>query len=77
MGASNPLPLSKPVLHNYLTSVYHVPVEVLQMWKLGENPEDTCDLKGFGYGVPYVIEFKVNGETKRVILETMCPKRSF
>lgn len=73
MSESNPLPLSKPVLHNYLTSVYHVPIEVLKVWKLGENPEDTCDLKGFGYGFPYVIEFKVNGETKRVVLETMRP----
>ena len=31
------------------------------------------DLKGFGYGAPYSIEFSVDGEAKHVILETIRP----
>jgi hypothetical protein len=31
------------------------------------------DLKGFGYGFPYVIEFALGGEVKRAVLETLRP----
>ena len=31
------------------------------------------ELKGFGYGLPYLIEFTVNGQAKRVVLETLKP----
>jgi hypothetical protein len=67
------LPLSKKALHDYLFEVYNAKVEVLRVWRLGEKPEDSGDLKGFGYGFPYVIEFKLNGATTRVVLETMRP----
>ncbi len=67
------LPLSKTALHEYLSEVYNTEVEVLRVWRLGEKPEDSGDLKGFGYGFPYVIEFKLNGKTTRAVLETMRP----
>jgi hypothetical protein len=67
------LPLSKPLLQKYLSSLYEATVEVQRIWRLGEKPEDSGDLKGFGYGFPYVIEFKLQGETRQTVLETMRP----
>lgn len=73
MVDTNALTLSKSVFRDYLTSVYNTNVEVQRVWRLGEKPEDSGDLKGFGYGFPYVIEFRIVDETKRVVLETMRP----
>jgi len=66
------LRVSENVLREYLSSLYDADVKLCGVWRLGaEKPEVSRDLKGFGYGVPYVIEFMVNGVTKRVVLETM------
>ena len=66
------LKLSKKTLQEYLSSVYDSNVEVCSVWRLGgEKIDESGDLKGFGYGFPYVIEFKLAGEIKRVVLETM------
>jgi hypothetical protein len=54
----------------YLSDVYKGSVEVSRIVPLG-RPQGSAELKGFGYGVPYLIEFTVKGETKRVVLETM------
>lgn len=59
-------------LEEYLSSVYKASVKVLRVVPLGG--EGLADLKGFGYGVPYFIEFSVDGEIKRVVLETMRPE---
>jgi len=59
-------------LKEYLASVYKAPVTVLRVAPL--VGEGVADLKGFGYGVPYFIEFKVDDETRRVVLETMRPE---
>lgn len=69
------LSFSEEVLRRYLSSLYGVDVEICGFWRLGcEKAESSKDLKGFGYGVPYVIEFRVKDETKRVVLETMRPE---
>jgi hypothetical protein len=68
------LKLSKRALQEYLSSVYDGNVEVCSVWRLGGEKIEAGDLKGFGYGFPYVIEFKLAGETKRVVLETMRPE---
>jgi len=54
----------------YLSDVYEGSVEVSRIVSLGRS-EGSAELKGFGYGVPYLIEFTVKGEAKRVVLETM------
>jgi hypothetical protein len=65
--------LSQEALRKYLSSIYGKDVEILGVWMLGG--EKLEDLKGFGYGYPYVIEFRVGGgEVKRVVLETMRPE---
>ncbi len=64
--------LSVDALREYLSSLYDVDVEISGVWRLNdEKSEGSNDLKGFGYGVPYIIEFSVDGEAKRVVLETM------
>ena len=57
-------------LEEYLSGVYKADVKVKRVFPLG-GEEKAEDLKGFGYGVPYAVEFSVKGEPKRVVLETM------
>ncbi|MBS7616439.1 phosphotransferase [Candidatus Bathyarchaeota archaeon] len=70
--AAGRLSFSEEKLRNYLSNLYGCDVEVRSVWRLGEEKvEGEKDLKGFGYGFPYIVEFRVNGEFKRVVLETM------
>lgn len=57
-------------IEEYLTSVYGGAVKVARVEPMCTG-EGLADLKGFGYGVPYFVEFEVGGEMKRVVLETM------
>jgi len=62
-------------LRDYLSSVYGKGVKIHYVGELGKEKKKTeKELKGFGYGVPYLIEFAVNGENKSVVLETMRPE---
>jgi len=66
------LRISRESLRGYLASLYCQEVEVLSVWVLGgKESKASEDLKGVGYGFPYVIEFSVGGKVKRVVLETM------
>jgi hypothetical protein len=59
-------------LRDYLSSVCEGSVEVLDVRPLGGVVGD-LELKGFGYGVPYVVEFRFKGSVRRVVLETLRP----
>ena len=59
-------------LEEYLTTVYKKKSKVLRVVPL--KGEKSQDLKEFGYGVPYYIEFVVGQNTKCVVLETMRPE---
>lgn len=65
-------------LREYLSSVYGADVEVRYVGELGKRrvkpAKPRMKLKGFGYGVPYEIEFIVEKKLKRAILETMRPE---
>jgi len=54
-------------LEDYLSSVYKSKVKVSRVSVLGSG----ADLKGFGYGLPCLVEFGVDGGVKSVVLETM------
>lgn len=60
-------------LEAYLSQLFGDSVKISKVRPLGAGEKETIreGLKGFGYGVPYFIEFVVNGKTHRVILETM------
>jgi len=62
-------------LRNYLFSLYGKSVDINYVGELGkEKKKIEKELKGFEYGVPYLIEFSVDGESKSVVLETMRPE---
>ncbi len=63
--------LNKENLEKYLSSLYKGNVIITSINEIGR--EGTEELKGFGYGVPYIIRFSVNNEVKSVVLETMSP----
>ena len=61
-------------LRKYLCSIYKTDVEIQYVGELGKKKERPGKkLKEFGYGVPYLIEFVVKEEIKRVVLETIRP----
>lgn len=60
-------------VEEYLSSVYKKKVKVVGISPLGVS-EGVEALKGFGYGVPYLIEFNVGGEAERAVLETVRPE---
>jgi len=71
-GSIGRIKFSEAALREYLSGLYGSDVEICGVWRLGEKKaEGVKDLKGFGYGVPYVIEFRFKNEVRRVVLETM------
>jgi hypothetical protein len=69
------LTLKMEKLREYLCQLYEAEVEIESVSRLGERKERLeRELKGFGYGVPYLIEFSVKGERKSVVFETMRPE---
>lgn len=66
------LQMSEDIVRDYLSSLYKTDVEICGAWRLGrETIEVSKDLKGFGYGIPYVIKFRIDNKIKCVVLETM------
>lgn len=65
--------LAPKQLESYLSAVYKSPAKVLRFHPIGKEAEikSEKDLKGFGYGLPYVIQFAVDGGIKRIVLESM------
>lgn len=63
--------LKKERLKEYLSTIYRREVNITSVNEIGK--EGAADLKGFGYGIPYVIRFSINGTVKAVVLETMSP----
>ncbi len=69
------LKLSKDALNKYLASLFGETAEVVGVWRLGgKKCAASGDLKGFGYGFPYVIEYKIGDSVKQAVLETMRPE---
>jgi hypothetical protein len=69
------LALRMEKLREYLCNLYGAKVNIETISRLGVKKEKLeKELKGFGYGVPYLIEFSVKGEKKSVVFETMRPE---
>ncbi len=59
-------------LTDYLISLHQKPVRIVSATGHGTQ-EEGDDLKGFGYGSPLFLEYVVDGEQKKAVLETMAP----
>lgn len=62
--------ITRNSLVSYLSSLYGTDVKICSVRRLTGESVD-ADLKGFGYGFPYVIEFIINGAHRHVVFETM------
>ncbi len=64
----------RETLDAYLSSVFGEDVDIISVGELGakeKGKREEGDLKGFGYGTPYLIVVKVGDRVKRIVLETM------
>jgi hypothetical protein len=67
-------------LDAYLSSVFGRDVDIVHVGELEAEPKGVAeegDLKGFGYGVPYLIVVKVGSRVRRIVLETMRAEEGF
>ncbi len=64
--------LDRARLASYLASVLGTPVRIASVSPLGEIVR-TGAAKGYGYGVPLLIEFEAGGEQRRAVLATTSP----
>ncbi|MCX8176241.1 MAG: hypothetical protein N3E48_03285, partial [Candidatus Bathyarchaeota archaeon] len=61
-------------LRRYFREVYGPNTEILRILEMTSGREKRDEeIKGFGYGLPYLIEVSVNGGVKKVVLETIRP----
>jgi hypothetical protein len=69
----NFMKLTTASLEKYLQSIYEKKAKIHDFYPLGIGIKSQArkDLKGFGYGLPYVIEFSIENKIKKVVLETM------
>ncbi len=65
-------PLDRESLASYLASVLGVPVRIAAISPLGEVVR-TGAVKGYGYGVPLLIDYEAAGERRRAVVETTSP----
>ena len=65
--------ISKRKLREYFSTFYNADVKIDYVGELGKKTEKASEmeLKGFGYGKPYLIEFTMDGKNKSVVLETL------
>mgnify|MGYP006295959565 CR=1 FL=1 len=64
------LPFSQDALERYLSSLYGGDVDVIDVRELqGQDASD--QIKGFGYGVPLLIECLFQGREERLVLHTV------
>src|SRR5512138_2348025 len=64
--------LDRENLASYLASVLGMPVRIAAISPLGETVR-TGAVKGYGYGVPLLIDYEAAGETRRAVIETTSP----
>lgn len=63
---------SRENLEPYLSTVLGAPVRVLRISILGEKVRD-CAMKGYGYGMPVLVECEAGGRLRKVVVETLSP----
>lgn len=60
----------------YLTGVFGKPVHLVRILQMGAEPGEK-ELKGFGYGKPYLIDYILGGELRSSVLSSMKVQKGF
>jgi hypothetical protein len=63
-------------VEKYLSEVFNKPVRLVRFIPLGAEPGET-ELKGFGYGKPYVVDYVLEGEMRSSVLSSMRAQKGF
>lgn len=64
--------LSRENLDPYLSAVLGAPARVLRLALLGEKLQ-TGAIKGYGYGMPVLVEYEAGGQIRKAVVETLSP----
>ncbi|MEM3737435.1 MAG: phosphotransferase [Candidatus Bathyarchaeia archaeon] len=74
------LDLRSSMVEDYLSKLFGSRAEIREIRPLGVEKKlggGLKEIKGFGYGIPYLIDLEVGGSMKSVVLETMRPSGGF
>jgi hypothetical protein len=63
-------------VESYLSELFGKPVRLVRILPLGAEPGEK-ELKGFGYGRPYLIDYVVDGELRSSVLSSMKAQKGF
>jgi hypothetical protein len=63
-------------VEEYLASVFGKPVQLIRILEMGAEPGEK-ELKGFGYGKPYLIDFILEGQQRSAVLSSMRVQKGF
>ncbi|MDM7939335.1 MAG: phosphotransferase [Methanothrix sp.] len=69
--------LKRENLEAYLRSLYGEELELLSTRKMGETIPTTEDVKGFGYGSPLLVEYKIGDSRGSAVISTMRVQHGF
>ncbi len=74
------LNLSHDVMEDYFSKLFKARVKILQIEAMGAEKSPTKglrEIKGFGYGTPYLLDLEMKGAKKSIVLATMRPGGGF
>jgi hypothetical protein len=63
-------------VESYLSEVFGKPVRLVRILPMGAEPGEK-ELKGFGYGKPYAIDYVLEGEMRSSVLSSMKVQKGF
>ena len=69
--------LRRENLEAYLKSLYGEKLELVSMRKMGETIPTTEDVKGFGYGSPLLVEYKIGNKPGSAVISAIRMQHGF
>jgi hypothetical protein len=63
-------------VEKYLSGLFKKPVRLVRILPIGAEPGEK-ELKGFGYGKPYAVDYIVEGDMKSSVLSSMKVQKGF
>ncbi len=69
--------IKKENLETYLRCLFGPELKLLSTRRMGETIPTTEDVKGFGYGSPLLVEYKINDRTGSAVISTMRVQHGF